>query len=148
MPVEPSRPTKSCLLSNEFEGRGLVSRPLLMHCNFILFHAVHRFMSVTDSFFSHWYFHVPNLIMAALIYTLIGRYLLELMFAKNPNAVIVNVFRQITEPVVNLVRAITPAIVPNGLVVVFAIVWLMALRMFLYLTIIASGVKPFLGAGS
>ncbi len=102
-------------------------------------------MSVTDSFFAHWYFHVPNLIMAALIYSLIGRYLLELLFAKKQDAVILKVFRQITDPAVRLVRGITPAIVPDGLVVVFAIVWLMALRMFLYLTIIATGVKPFLG---
>ncbi len=72
---------------------------------------------------------------------------MELVFAKNPNAVIVTVFRQITDPIVKLVRAITPAIVPNGLVIVFAVVWLMALRMFLYLTIIAAGVKPFLGTG-
>jgi uncharacterized protein YggT (Ycf19 family) len=105
-------------------------------------------MTPTESFFAHWYFHVPNLIMAALIYSLIGRYLLELFFAKKPDAVILKVFRQITDPVVHLVRAITPAIVPHGLVIVLAVVWLMALRMFLYLTIIAAGVKPFLNAGS
>jgi uncharacterized protein YggT (Ycf19 family) len=102
-------------------------------------------MGVTDTFFAHWYFHVPNLIMAALIYSLIGRYLLELLFTKKQDAVILKVFRQVTDPAVRLVRAVTPAIVPDGLVVVLAIVWLMALRMFLYLTVIAAGVKPFLG---
>ena len=105
-------------------------------------------MSPTDSFFSHWYFHVPNLVMAALIYTLIGRYVLELLFSRSPDVVIVKVFRQVTDPVLASVRVITPAIVPNGLVIVFTIVWLMALRMFLYLTIIAAGVKPFLATGS
>lgn len=105
-------------------------------------------MTLTDSFLAHWYFHVPNLILAALIYTLIGRYLLELLFARKPDAVILKVFRQVTDPVVGGVRAITPAIVPDGLVVVCAVVWLMALRMFLYLTIVASGVKPFLAPGS
>lgn len=104
-------------------------------------------MTPTDSFFAHWYFHVPNLIMAALIYSLIGRYLLELFFAGKPDVVILKVFRQITDPVVLLTRSVTPAIVPQGLVVVLAVVWLMALRMFLYLTIIAAGVKPFLNAG-
>lgn len=103
-------------------------------------------MTPSDSFLTHWYFHVPNLILAALIYSLIGRYVLELFFARNQNAVILKVFRQVTGPVVRAVRTITPAIVPDGLVVVLAIVWLMALRMFLYLTIIAAGVKPFLGA--
>jgi len=103
-------------------------------------------MSPAESFAAHWYFHAPNLLMAALTYTLIGRYLLELVFAKKRDAVIVTVFRKVTNPVVMLVRAITPAVVPDGLVIVFAIVWLVALRMFLYLTVIASGVKPFLGA--
>lgn len=106
-----------------------------------------RPMTPNDTFFSHWYFHIPNLLMAAMIYSLIGRYLLELVFARKPDAVIVKVFRQVTSPVVNGVRFITPAIVPNGLVIVFAIVWLTAARMFLYLTIIAAGVKPFLGSG-
>lgn len=101
-------------------------------------------MTPTESFFAHWYFHLPNLVMAALIYSLIGRYLLELFFAKKPDAVILKVFRQVTQPVVGAVRAVTPLVVPDGLVVVLAIVWLMALRMFLYLTIIAAGVKPFL----
>lgn len=105
-------------------------------------------MNLSESLFEHWYFHVPNLVLAALIYTLIGRYILELFFAKRPDAVILKVFRQITDPVVRFVRAITPRIVPDGVVVVCAIVWLMALRMFLYLTIIAAGVKPFLDPGS
>lgn len=105
-------------------------------------------MTPTESLFAHWYFHVPNLIMAALVYTLIGRYLLELVFAKRPDAVLLTVFRQVTDPVVGAVRAITPAVVPDGLVVVCAIVWLMSLRMFLYLTVIAAGVRPFLGTGS
>jgi hypothetical protein len=101
-------------------------------------------MTPTESFFAHWYFHLPNLVMAALIYSLIGRYLLELFFARKPDAVILKVFRQVTQPVVGAVRAVTPLVVPDGLVVILAIVWLMALRMFLYLTIIAAGVKPFL----
>lgn len=104
-------------------------------------------MTPNDTFFTHWYFHLPNLVMAALVYSLIGRYILELVFAKKPDAVIVNVFRQVTDPVVKAVRFVTPAIVPNGLVIVFSIIWLTVARMFLYLTIIAAGVKPFLGAG-
>mgnify|MGYP001243218405 CR=1 FL=1 len=98
-----------------------------------------------SSFLTHWYFHLPNLVLAALTYTLIGRYLLELFFAKRQEATILVVFRQITDPVFDTVRAITPKVVPNGLVVVLAVVWLTALRLFLYVTIIASGVKPFLG---
>ncbi len=102
-------------------------------------------MTPTQSFFEHWYFHVPNLAMAALVYTLIGRYVLEILFSKRPDAVILKVFRTITDPFVGLVRAITPRIVPDGLVVVLAIGWLMALRMFWFLTCVAAGMRPNIG---
>jgi uncharacterized protein YggT (Ycf19 family) len=94
-------------------------------------------------FWTHWYFHVPNFIMAALIYTLIGRYVLELLFAHKPDVVILRTFRGVTDPVVKLVRRITPRVVPDGLCIVFAMVWLMGLRMFLYLEFARRGVKLF-----
>lgn len=103
-------------------------------------------MSPTESFLTFWYFHIPNLAMAALIYTLIGRYLLGLFFAKQPDAVILKVFSSVTDPVVGVVRVITPAIVPQALVVVFAIAWLMALRLAWFLTCVAAGMKPSMGA--
>jgi uncharacterized protein YggT (Ycf19 family) len=98
-------------------------------------------MTLLDNFWGYWYFHIPNLVLAALIYTLIGRYVLELLFSKTPDVVIIKVFRQITDPVLRIVRAITPAVVPNGLTIVFAIVWLFGLRMFLLLTVLATGVR-------
>jgi len=103
-------------------------------------------MTPTESFLTYWYFHIPNLLMAALIYTLIGRYLLALFFRRNPDAVILKVFASVTDPVVKAVRVITPAVVPNGLVIVFSVAWLMALRMFWYLTCVAAGMQPIIGA--
>jgi uncharacterized protein YggT (Ycf19 family) len=100
-------------------------------------------MSISDQFFQHWYFHIPNLVLAALIYTMIGAFILGLLFGKDSNAVIVRVFANITDPIARVVRTITPAIVPNGLVLVFSIVWLMALRMFWFITCIAwFGMRP------
>jgi len=98
-------------------------------------------MTASDSFIQYWWFHLPNLAMAALIYTLMGRYVLELFFARNQEAVILKVFRSVTNPVVNLTRFVTPRIVPDGVVVVFAILWLFALRMFWFLTAVAAGMK-------
>lgn len=103
-------------------------------------------MSPTQSFFTYWYFHIPNLIFAALIYTLVGRYVLSLVFAKRPDVVILKVFASVTDPVLALVRAITPAIVPNGLVLVFTIAWLMAARLFWFLTCVAAGMRASMGA--
>ncbi len=102
-------------------------------------------MTPTQSFFEHWYFHVPNLLMAAMIYTLIGRYVLELFLAKKPDAVILKVFRSVTDPIVRFVRLVTPRIAPDGLVVVFAVFWLMAGRMFWFLTCVAAGMRPSIG---
>ena len=103
-------------------------------------------MTPTQSFLTYWYFHIPNLLLAALIYTLIGRFLLALFFRRTPDAVLLKVFETVTDPVVKSVRMITPAIVPNGLVIVFSIAWLMALRMGWYLTCVAAGMKPVPGA--
>ncbi len=102
-------------------------------------------MTPSQSFFTHWYFHVPNLVMAALIYTLIGRYILELFFAKRQDVVILRVFRAVTDPMLKLVRRITPSIVPNGLLILFSMAWLMAARMGWYLTCVAAGMRPNLG---
>lgn len=103
-------------------------------------------MSPAESFLAHWYFHIPNLLLAALIYTLIGRYILELFFKSDSPAVILKVFRSVTDPVVRSVKVITPLIVPNGLIIVFAIAWLMAIRMFWFLTCVAMGMRPTMGA--
>lgn len=102
-------------------------------------------MTPAESFIQNWWFHIPNLVMSALIYTLIGRYILDLVFGSHSQAVILHVFRRITDPVLKAVRFITPAVVPNGIVMVFAIVWLMAARMFWFLTAVAAGMQASVG---
>ena len=102
-------------------------------------------MTPADSFIQNWWFHIPNLLMSALIYTLIGRYILDLVFGSDSKAVILHVFRCVTDPVLKLVRFVTPAVVPNGLVMVFAIIWLMGLRMFWFLTAVAAGMRASVG---
>ncbi len=98
-------------------------------------------MTASESFAAYWWYHIPNLILAALIYTLIGRYLLEILFAKNQDAVILKVFRTVTDPVIGLIRFVTPRIVPDGLVIVAAVVWLMAARLFWFLTAVTLGLR-------
>ena len=84
-------------------------------------------------------------LMAALIYTLIGQYLLSILFRRSPDAVILRVFTRIASPILRAVRVITPAIVPNGLITVFAIGWLMAARMFWFMICVAAGMRPMVG---
>lgn len=102
-------------------------------------------MSASDSFIQNWYFHLPNILLAALIYTIIGYYLLAMFFGQRTDAVILRVFASVTDPILRLVRTITPRIVPDGLVPVFAVCWLQALRPLWYLTCVAAGMKPQIG---
>jgi uncharacterized protein YggT (Ycf19 family) len=87
---------------------------------------------MTDSF-KFWLFHIPNVILAAALYTLIGRYILSLFFRRQSELVIWRVFCQITDPIVAMIRAVTPAVVPGGLLLIFGIVWILILRIALLL---------------
>jgi hypothetical protein len=100
-------------------------------------------MTPSQSFFAHWYFHLPNLAMAALTYTLIGRYILALFL--DQDRVIVRVFNSVTNPVLAVVGAITPRIVPAGLLVVFAMIWLFVARIALFFILAMMGIRPTLG---
>ena len=95
------------------------------------------------SFFAPWYYHVPNLILAALIWLLIGRLVLSLVLGRG-NAV-VRLLEAVTGPVLKAVGAITPRLVPAGLVIVCAIAWLLAARIALFIAVSATGVRLSMG---
>jgi YggT family protein len=90
----------------------------------------------------HWLFHGPNMLLAALLYTLLGRYILSLVFRPNSDLVIWRVFRQITDPILKATRALTPAIAPDAAVMLFAAMWLIALRMAWFLLAAMYGFLP------
>lgn len=89
-----------------------------------------------------WLYHIPNLMLAAAIYTLLGRYILSLLFPPESDKVVWRVFKQITDPILNTVRLVTPAIVPPPLLNVFAIIWLLLLRVAFYFLIRSLGLLP------
>jgi uncharacterized protein YggT (Ycf19 family) len=99
-------------------------------------------MTATDSFLSSWYFHVPNLALAALMYTLLGRFLLSLVFETDAEATVWRVFKTVTEPVVGAVRLITPRLVPERIVVLFAAIWALLARLGLLMALAGAGVAP------
>jgi uncharacterized protein YggT (Ycf19 family) len=96
---------------------------------------------LTDSV-GFWVFHLPNLMLAALIYTLLGRYILSLFFPPDSDKVIWRVFCQITDPILKLVRLVTPALVPMPLLNLFAIVWLFLARFLLFYIVRMLGLLP------
>lgn len=87
-------------------------------------------------------FDIPNFLLAAAMYTVLGRYILALLFKPDSQTVIWRVFVQVTNPVIGAVRAVTPLIVPDGLVMIFTLVWLVILRMLWFLLAFMFGFAP------
>ncbi len=95
---------------------------------------------------SYWLYTIPNFILAAAMYTVMGRYLLSLVFKPDSEMVIWKVFTQLTDPILRFVRGLTPAVVPNGLVMVFTIFWIILLRILLLIAAVVFGFAPRFGA--
>lgn len=88
----------------------------------------------------HLFFQLPNLIIAMAMYSVLARFLLSLFM--RPDQVMLKVFTQVTEPVLAPVRVITPRIVPEPVIYVFAFLWLFALRILLYIVMRMYGLVP------
>lgn len=87
-----------------------------------------------------WTFQVPNLLIAMAMYSVIARFVLSLFMRSD--MVMLRVFEQITEPVMVAVRAVTPQIVPERLLFLFAFIWLFTLRIALYFVARMYGLAP------
>jgi uncharacterized protein YggT (Ycf19 family) len=95
-----------------------------------------------NSFWTYWYFHIPNFILAALVYTMLGRLVLGLFVPETWDNYIWRAFKRLTDPVVIVVRAATPAALPHLVVLVFATLWLMVLRVALAVALSEAGLMP------
>ena len=105
-------------------------------------------MDIANSVATYWYFHLPNFILAALMYTMLGRFLLGLMVdADSPNY-IWRFFCRITDPVLVLVTAVTPKITPPAVIWLFGFVWLFWLRVALHYTLLLLNLAPRLGGAA
>ncbi|MEJ8570990.1 hypothetical protein [Microbaculum marinum] len=71
---------------------------------------------------------LPNYLLAALMYTLLGRFILTFVFAPESRNYIFRAFVRLTDPVLALVRLVTPAAVPHLVLLVFAAIWMLVLR--------------------
>ncbi len=99
-------------------------------------------MPDVDSQGLFWAYQIPNLALAALMYTLVGRFVLSLFFEDGSDRVIWTVFRQITQPAVSAVQLITPAAVHDRVLLLLAVVWVLLARLMLYLGFAAMGWLP------
>lgn len=94
----------------------------------------------------YWYFHLPNFVLAAVMYTLVGRLILTFFVAPEWKNYIWRAFVRITDPAVRLTRLVTPQVLPHILVLIFAILWVMLLRILLFALLGSMGLLPSVSA--
>ena len=98
-------------------------------------------MDSANSLLAYWYFHLPNFVLAALMYTLLGRAILGLMIDPDSTNYIWRFFCRVTDPVVAAVAVVTPKATAPVVVWLFGVVWLFWLRvLFLYLFLVLGAV--------
>ena len=97
---------------------------------------------MASSFLTYWYFHLPNFLLAALMYTLLGRVLLALIVQPDSSNYIWRFFCQFTDPVVAAVTYVTPKTAAPVVIWLFGVVWLFWLRVLLLNIFLISGVVP------
>ena len=99
-------------------------------------------MNISSSLFTHWYFHLPNFVLAALMYTLLGRAILGLVVGPDSSNYIWRFFCLITDPVVAAVAVVTPKGVTPVVIWLFGVVWLFWLRVGFLILFTMFGVAP------
>lgn len=75
-----------------------------------------------------WVFAAVNYVLAALMYSLLARFILSFFMVPDSANYIYRFFVRITDPVLRMVRFVTPLAVPQLLLVVLSAVWLLLLR--------------------
>jgi YggT family protein len=91
---------------------------------------------------STWHFQLPNFIMAALMYTMLGRAMLGLFVdADSPNY-IWRFFCRVTDPVVDTFALVTPKATAPVVLWLFCFVWLFWLRVLMLGLFLSFGALP------
>lgn len=103
-------------------------------------------MGLRANFLAHWYYHLPDQIIAVLIYLLLVRLVLVLVRRDDDGTGrLVRLLNRVTNPVLSGVGAITHRAVPAALLIVFALVWLTTARLALFIAVTARGIRLTLG---
>jgi len=85
----------------------------------------------TFALLPYWYYHLPNFVLAVLMYTLLGRVLLSLFVdADSPNY-IWRFFCRLTDPFIAATAVVTPKATAPVVLWLFGVVWLFWLRVIL-----------------
>jgi YggT family protein len=99
-------------------------------------------VQTTYPILSFWYFHLPNFLLAVLMYTLLGRALLGLIVGPDSTNYIWRFFCRLTDPFVGLIAYVTPKATAPVVLWLFGFVWLFWLRVGLLHLFLALGAVP------
>ena len=90
---------------------------------------------MANPFIEYWYFHIPNYVLALVMYTLLARFVLSFFFPPDSRNYIFRTFCGLTNWFLAPIRFVTPAMVPHMLLLLFGVVWALVLRYAWYLTL-------------
>ena len=99
-------------------------------------------VGVTFPILTYWYYHLPNFVLAALMYTLLGRVLLSLFLDPDSSNYIWRFFCRVTDPIVAAVALVTPKAAPPVVLWLFGVVWMFWMRVLLLNVFLALGAVP------
>jgi YggT family protein len=99
-------------------------------------------MSTQGIWWSYWYFHFPNYVLAALFWTLIGRFMFALFLPPDSPNYIYRWFRRLTDWLLRPVAYITPSMVPPLALSPVAAFWVAMARVAFFLALHAAGLTP------
>ena len=90
----------------------------------------------------HWYFHLPNFVLAALMYTFLARAILGLFVDPDSSNYIWRFFCRITDPVAAVFAPITPKATAPVVRWLFGAVWMFWLRVLTLAIFLMLGAPP------
>jgi YggT family protein len=91
---------------------------------------------------TYWYYHLPDYLLAALMYTVLGRVALSLLLEPDSPNYIWRFFCRVTDPAIALVARVTPKAAAQIVLWGFTFVWLFWLRFALVVLYRAAGLIP------
>jgi YggT family protein len=97
---------------------------------------------VSNQLLTYWYFHLPNFILAVLMYTLLARVVLGIFIDRKSQVYIWRFFCSVTDPVVRAVAVVTPKAAPPVVIWLFGFVWLFWLRLAFFVVFKSLGLAP------
>lgn len=93
-------------------------------------------------------YNISNYVLAAVMYTLLGRLVLGLFVPEQWDNYIWRAFRLITDPVLAGARFVTPAVIAGPWLIIAATVWIMVARVAFTMVMVDAGLTPPVGGGA